>query len=169
MGHLPLPCFSLVPRGKDGTDLLHRAAFNTASGGAKPGSPEKPPLSFLSSQLAAPLSSGCPPGSPYRTTDILLLSPNSFQQRQASPGKGCDAPAHSLRPTEGAVSETLLWLAGQAPLCQLELLPVRQPDGQGGGQRLWPITTQWGEVTAPPPTTSPLLPCLLLFPELPLT
>lgn len=47
--------FSFGARGQDGTDLLHRAAFNAAFGGVEPGSPEEQTLSLSSSQLSAAL------------------------------------------------------------------------------------------------------------------
>lgn len=117
-------------RGKDGTDWLHRAAFNAASQGSKPGSPGEPLPSFLSRPLSAPLPHpGCPPRLLHRVTLPTPFTQHSLQQRQTSLEKGLDEAAHSLCSTKGAVSETLHQLAGQAPLCPLQLLPVRQPDG----------------------------------------
>lgn len=68
-------------------------------------SPEEQPLSLLSSQLSAAISP-CPP-----------FTQRPFQQGQTSLEKGFDGPAKDLHSIKGTVSETLLQLAGQAPLC----------------------------------------------------
>lgn len=95
--------------------------------------------SVLPQPLVCPLPHpGCSPRLLYRVPLPTLVTQHSFQQRQTSLEKGLDTPAHSLCSTKGAVSETLHQLAGQAPLCPLELLPVRQPDGQGEDQGCGP-------------------------------
>lgn len=72
-GHLPLPCFSLVPGGKDGTDA------GTEQHSCCPG-PEWGGVSFpLDSQLSAvpPLPSSCPAGPPHVVTQFPLPSLNT--------------------------------------------------------------------------------------------